>query len=77
MEAGRNVKEFGKENNLIDLIKADKIFAPVHDKLDSILDASKFTGRASSQTVEFIKNEVEPILNENRQLLGRKGDVKI
>ena len=77
MEAGRNVKEFGKENNLIELIKADKIFAPVHDKLDSILDASKFTGRASSQTVEFIKNEVEPILNENRQLLGRKGDVKI
>ncbi|MDE7182646.1 MAG: adenylosuccinate lyase [Clostridia bacterium] len=77
MEAGKNVKENGKENNLIDLIKADKTFAPVHAKLDDILDASKFIGRAPAQTEEFIKSEVDPILKANSSLLGQKGDVKI
>lgn len=77
MQAGKNVKEEGKENNLIDLIKADKAFAAVHGKLDEILDARKFIGRAPSQTVEFIKNEVDPILKENAAVLGQKGDVKI
>lgn len=77
MKAGKNVKEEGKENNLIDLIKADKTFAPVHNKLGEILDAHKFIGRAPSQTVEFIENEVDPILKENAAVLGQKGDVKI
>ncbi len=77
MEAGKNVKERGLENNLIELIKGDKAFAAVHGKLDEILDASKFIGRAPSQVVEFIKNEVKPILTENSAVLGQKGDVKI
>jgi adenylosuccinate lyase len=77
MEAGKNVKVNGLENNLIDLIKADKMFAPVHDKLNEILDASKFIGRAPVQTVEFIQNEIDPILNANKKDLGLKGDVKV
>lgn len=77
MEAGKNVKVNGLENNLIDLIKQDKMFAPVHDKLGEILDAKKFIGRAPSQTVEFIKNEIDPILEENKASLGLKGDVKV
>ena len=77
MEAGKHVKADGKENNLIELIKADKTFAAVHDKLDTILDATKFIGRAPSQTVEFIENEVEPLLKKNSALLGQKGEVKV
>ncbi len=77
MEAGKNVKERGLENNLIELIKGDEEFAAVHGKLDEILDASKFIGRAPSQVVEFIENEVKPILTENSAVLGQKGDVKI
>lgn len=77
MEAGKNVKVNGLENNLIDLIKQDKMFAPVHDKLGDILDAKKFIGRAPSQTVEFIRNEIDPILEENKASLGLKGDVKV
>ena len=77
MQAGRNVKELGKENNLIELIKEDKAFAPVHGKLDEILDAKKFTGRAPAQTVEFIENEVKPILEQNKAVLGQKGDLKV
>ncbi len=77
MQAGKNVKENGGDNNLIELIKNDKTFTAVHGKLDSILDANNFIGRAPSQTVEFIENEIKPILNENKAVLGQKGDVKI
>lgn len=77
MEAGKNVKVNGLDNNLIDLIKADKMFTAVHGKLDEILDAKKFIGRAPSQTVEFISNEIDPILIANSGDLGLKGDVKV
>lgn len=77
MEAGKRVKEEGKENNLIELIKTDESFAPVHDKLEEILDAKKFIGRAPMQTVEFIQNEIDPILEENKSVLGKKGEVKV
>ncbi len=77
MEAGKNVKQEGKENNLIELIKNDGMFAAVHGKLDDILDAKKFIGRAPSQVVEFIQNEVAPILAENKSVLGQKGEVNV
>lgn len=77
MEAGKRVKVDGLENNLIDLIKQDETFAPVWDKLDKILDAKKFIGRAPSQTVEFIETEIEPILQKHKSLLGEQGDVRV
>jgi len=77
MEAGRNVKENGGDNNLIELIKANPMFKAVHSKLDDILDAKKFIGRAPEQTVEFINNEIMPILEENKGDLGLQGSVKV
>ena len=77
MEAGRNVKERGGDNNLIELIKADDMFAAVRDNLGEILDAKKFIGRAPSQVVEFISNEIDPILAQNKAVLGAKGDVRV
>ncbi len=77
MIAGAHVKQEGKENDLIELIKANAAFAPVHDKLDEILDGKKFVGRAPQQTVEFISEEIEPILQKHANLLGESGDVRI
>lgn len=77
MEAGRNVKVLGLDNNLIELIKADPMFAAAKDKLDEILDARNFVGRAPKQTVEFIEAEIDPILQANAQFLGQKGDVRV
>ena len=77
MEAGKNVKVEGGENNLIDLIKQDELFKAVWDKLDDVLDAKKYIGRAPSQVCEFIENEIEPILCKHADLLGEKGDVRI
>lgn len=77
MEAGKKVKEEGGENNLIELIEKDEMFRAVWNRMDEILDAKKFIGRAPSQTVEFIRNEIDPILEENRAVLGEKGNVQI
>ena len=77
MEAGRNVTVEGGENNLISLILQDEMFKPIWDKMDEILDAKKFIGRAPSQTVEFIETEIDPILKKHSDLLGESGDVKV
>ena len=77
MEASRNVKVEGKDNNLIELIKADAMFAAVKDRLDSVLDAKNFVGRASQQVVEFISAEIDPILEKHADLLGQKGVVSV
>ena len=55
MEAGRVVKEEGKENNLLELIAADKSFNLSIDELKREMDASKYTGRSSKQVTEFIE----------------------
>lgn len=77
MEAGRRVKQEGKDNNLIDLIRADEAFSAIHDQLEDILDAKKFVGRAPRQTEEFIESEIQPILDAHSDLLGAKGDVRV
>lgn len=63
-EAGAQVKQHGKDNDLIDRVKNDAYFAPVISQLDKILDASTFIGRAPEQVEEFIEEEVEPVLSK-------------
>ena len=77
MKAAENVKINGEENNLIDLIKADKDFAAVAGMLNDVLDAKKYVGRAPSQVVEFIEHDVMPILNDNKDKLGLKGEINV
>ncbi len=69
MEAGKQVKEKGLENDLLDRLKKDPAFANIADKIDSIVNPKSFIGRASEQCDEFLKNIVNPILNENKDIL--------
>lgn len=68
-EAGEQVKKHGKDNDLVERVKADPYFAPIISQLDSILDASTFIGRCPDQVNEFIKEEVEPILANYAEVL--------
>ena len=77
MQAAKNVKEEGKDNNLIDLIKNDEMFRPVWDRLDGILDAKNFIGRSPAQVEEFIAAEIDPILQAHAQELGEHGEVNV
>lgn len=77
MEAGKNVKQEGKDNNLIELIRNDDMFRAVWDKLDDILDAGNFIGRSKDQVEEFIAEEIDPILNAHKNDLGEHGEVRV
>lgn len=61
-EAGAQVKQFGKDNDLVDRIRQDLYFQPILGNLEAILDAKTFTGRAGQQVTDFIVEEVDPIL---------------
>ena len=70
-EAAREVKEFGRENDLIDRIKKCIYFQPVVGQLDSLLDPKTFVGRAPQQVSKFLSNELEPSLLPFKDLLQR------
>jgi adenylosuccinate lyase len=77
MESAKNVKVEGGENDLVSRIKADRAFSKIHGKLDEILDAKRFTGRAERQVEELIKNEVEPLLSAHKDELNLKGNISV
>ncbi|MDD3337901.1 MAG: adenylosuccinate lyase [Lachnospiraceae bacterium] len=77
MEAGRNVKVEGKDNNLLELIAADPAFNLSLEDLKKTMDPSKYTGRAEVQVDAFMKNVVTPILEENKELLGVKAEINV
>jgi adenylosuccinate lyase len=62
MEAARMIKTEGRDNDLLDRLKADAAFAKVADRIDSLVDPKKFVGRAPEQTEEFIREHISPIL---------------
>lgn len=72
MEAGKVVKGEGKPNDLMERIAKDPMFAAVHDKLDTLVDPKLFIGRAKEQTEEFLEEEVKPVLESEKGLLGKE-----
>ena len=77
MEAGRNVKEKGLDNNLLDLIAADPAFGLNEEELKKTMDPKKYVGRAPKQVDEFLDEVVRPILKENADLLGVKAEINV
>lgn len=69
MDAGAVVKGEGKPNDLMERIAKDPLFSAVHDKLETMIDPILFVGRAPEQVDEFILEEIDPILEENKDLL--------
>ena len=77
MEAGKHVKEEGKENNLLELIAADSAFNMTLEELQKSMEPSRYVGRAPRQVDNFLKNVVNPILEENKELLGVKAEILV
>ncbi|KAF7488193.1 Adenylosuccinate lyase [Sarcoptes scabiei] len=76
-QAAEQVKRLGLPNDLIDRIKKDNYFAPIHDEIDDLLDPKTFIGRAPSQVLEFLKVEVAPVLDAYKIYLDSKAIVNV
>ena len=77
MEAGRNVKEKGLDNNLLELIAADPAFNLSLEDLQRSMDPKKYIGRAKEQTERFVNTVVQPILDSHKELLGVKAEINV
>ncbi len=77
MEAGKNVKIEGGENNLLDLIAADETFGLTKEELEACMEPSKYIGRAPEQVDAFLSKVVLPIMEENKELLGMKAEINV
>ena len=71
-EAGRNVKDLGLSNNLIDLIAADPAFGMTKEELTAHLEPSRYIGRCPEQVEEFLTEAVQPVLEKYADVLGEK-----
>lgn len=77
MEAGRNVKEKGLENNLLELIAAEPAFGLSLEELKKCMEPSRYVGRAPQQVEEFLDEVVRPLLKENQELLGMTAEIAV
>ena len=77
MEAGRNVKVEGRENNLLELIAADPAFNMSLEDLQKTMDPGRYVGRSVEQVEAFLSNVIRPVLAENRELLGVKAEINV
>ncbi len=77
MEAGKNVKVNGRENNLLELIAADPAFNLSLEDLKKTMEPSCYTGRSREQVECFLNQVVAPILKEHEALLGMKAEINV
>ncbi len=77
MQAGKAVKEEGKDNNLLELIAADPEFHMSLEDLKASMKPEKYVGRAPKQVEEFVEEVIKPILDANRELLGMTAEIKV
>lgn len=61
-EAGRQVKQHGRPNDLIARLRADPAFVRV--RWQQVLDARRYVGLAPQQTRDFLRRHVQPLLKK-------------
>jgi len=76
-EAGRKVKEEGKDNDLLERIARSEFFQLTGEDLENLMEPGLYVGRASEQVEEFIAAEVDPILETERDNLETDADIEV
>ena len=77
MQAGKTVKEEGKENNLLELIAADEEFNLTLEELNAAMEPAKYVGRAPIQVEKFLEKVVKPVLEANKEELGATAEIHV
>lgn len=76
-EAGAQVKQHGLDNDLVERIRKDPYFKPILNQLNELLDPRTFVGRAPEQVTEFLQEDVYPVLENYKELLGGTVELNI
>ena len=74
MAAGREVKEFGRPNDLLSRIKNDPNFDIDEDELASIMDPNLYSGRASGQVSDYLNEVIWPFLERSENVITLQED---
>ena len=77
MEAGRNVKENGLDNNLLELIAADESFGMSIEDLKACMNPINYVGRSVEQVGEFLTEVINPVLEANKDILGMTAEINV
>ena len=77
MEAGRVVKEAGRDNNLLDLIAEDPAFPQTRSELEQSMEPSRYVGRAPRQVEKYLEEEVDPVLASHSDDLGMTAEISV
>ena len=77
MEAGKVVKVEGGKNDLLERIAADPAFGMTLEELECVMEPKNFVGRAPSQTEEFVRDYVQPVIDANRDELGLDVEINV
>ena len=76
-EAARLMQEEGRENTMRERLGSEPLLAGVANRLEDLLDPARFVGRAPEQVVEFLKEEVQPVLDRHASLGLEAGEVRV
>ncbi|MDE6520365.1 MAG: adenylosuccinate lyase [Ruminococcus sp.] len=76
MTAAMEVKKYGRDNNLCDLIVNDPAFMVTKEELDAVLKPENYTGRSAEQVDEYLAECINPILEANKDILGENFEMK-
>lgn len=77
VKAAEQVKLYGRDNDLLERIKADPAFDLSQEELDQLTDPSTFTGMAEHQCEKFLKEQVRPVLEKYGDCLGVSAEINV
>jgi len=77
MEAGKQVKVHGLENDLLERISKDEAFNLSDKEINELLDPSLYIGRSVHQVKEFLSEEITPILEKYKDYIGTEVKLKV
>ena len=77
MEAGKHVKQDGRDNDLLELIAASDDFNLTIDELNGYMNPADYTGRSADQVDIYLENHVKPVIEKNKDLLGVEAQILV
>lgn len=77
VKAAEQVKLYGKDNDLLERIKADPAFNLSREELEQLTDPATFTGMAEHQCEKFLNEQVRPVLEKYGDSLGVSAEIKV